>query len=279
MRLLAVEHLDHWFGGLHVIDDVGFSCDAGTVKGIIGPNGAGKTTLFNLVAGTFPPRSGSIRFDGQELARLPSHCVAALGISRTFQATRLFPRMSVLENVMVGMHSRSRHGFLAGLAGPLATGREEARMRATSREVLELLGLGAFADRNALDLPFGRQRVAEIARALAAQPRLLLLDEPACGLNPRETEEMAGLIAGIRSRGTTVLVVEHDMSLVMDICDDVLVLSSGRRIAEGTPREVQSNAEVISVYLGVEDRAADQAAGGSADQAAGGSASEATGNA
>ncbi len=253
MSLLAVEHLQHWFGGLHVIDDVSFSCRPGIVKGIIGPNGAGKTTLFNLVAGAFPPHSGSIHFEGAPLHRLAPHRVAERGISRTFQATHLFPRMTVLENVMVGMHARSRNGFLAGLAGPLATGREEARVREASREVLELLGLGPLAERNALDLPFGRQRVAEIARALAARPRLLLLDEPACGLNPRETEEMAELISGIRSRGTTVLVVEHDMSLVMGICDEVIVLSSGRMIAEGTPREIQANPEVISVYLGAED--------------------------
>ena len=251
--LLEVQSLEHWFGGLHVIDDVSFSCPAGVVKGIIGPNGAGKTTLFNLVAGAFAPCSGSIRFEGHQLAGLPPHRVAERGISRTFQAARLFPRMTVLENVMVGMHVRSRHGFLAGLAGPLATGREEARVREASLEVVELLGLGPFADRNALDLPFGRQRVAEIARALASRPRLLLLDEPACGLNPRETEEMAEIISGIRARGTTVLVVEHDMSLVMGICDEVLVLSSGRRIAEGTPREIQASAEVISVYLGEGD--------------------------
>jgi branched-chain amino acid transport system ATP-binding protein len=254
--LLEVQGLHHWFGGLHVIDEVTFSCRAGIVKGIIGPNGAGKTTLFNLVAGTFRPHSGCIRFEDRVLTRMPPHRVAALGITRTFQATRLFPRMTVLENVMVGMHARCRHGFLAGMAGPLATGREEARVREACRGVLELLGLGPLAARNARDLPFGRQRVVEIARALAAQPRLLLLDEPACGLNPRETEEMAGLITGIRGRGTTVLVVEHDMSLVMGICDEVLVLSSGRRIAEGTPREIQADPEVISVYLGAEQDAA-----------------------
>ena len=251
--LLEVQGLHHWFGGLHVIDEVTFSCRPGIVKGIIGPNGAGKTTLFNLVAGTFPPYSGLIRFEDRLISRLPPHRVAAMGIARTFQATRLFPRMTVLENVMVGMHARSRHGFLAGLAGPLVVRREEARVREACRELLELLGLGPLAPKNARDLPFGRQRVAEIARALAGQPRLLLLDEPACGLNPRETEEMAELIAGIRSRGTTVLVVEHDMSLVMGICDEVLVLSSGRMIAEGTPREIQSNPEVIAVYLGAED--------------------------
>jgi branched-chain amino acid transport system ATP-binding protein len=251
--LLEVQSLHHWFGGLHVIDDVSFSCRSGIVKGIIGPNGAGKTTLFNLVAGAFPPFSGRILFDGRVLNGLPPHLVAAYGVSRTFQAARLFPRMTVLENVMVGMHARARHGFCAGLAGPVFTRREEARMREACAKVLELLGIADLTGRNARDLPFGRQRVVELARALAAQPRLLLLDEPACGLNPRETEEMSGLIASIRERGTTVLVVEHDMSLVMGICDEVLVLSFGRRIAEGTPREIQGNFEVVSVYLGADD--------------------------
>jgi len=251
--LLEVQALHHWFGGLHVIDDVSFTCRPGIVKGIIGPNGAGKTTLFNLVAGTFAPRAGRISFDGHALNGVPPHLVAARGISRTFQAARLFPRMTVLENVMVGMHARSHHGFVAGLAGPAFTRREEARVRGACREVLAFLQIADLAGRGAGDLPFGRQRVVELARALAAQPKLLLLDEPACGLNPRETEEMSGFISAIRSRGTTVLVVEHDMSLVMGVCDEVLVLSSGRTIAEGTPREIQGNAEVVTVYLGADD--------------------------
>ncbi|MGA2973676.1 MAG: ABC transporter ATP-binding protein [Spirochaetia bacterium] len=251
--LLEVSDLHHWFGGLHVINGVSFSCRAGIVKAIIGPNGAGKTTLFNLVAGNLSPVSGSILFDGVSTRGLPPHKVADRGISRTFQATRLFPRMTVLENVMVGMHARARHGFLAGLAGPAVTRREEARVRLACMAVLDTLGVADLADRDAQDLPFGRQRVVELARALAAEPKLLLLDEPACGLNPRETEGMAALIASIRDRGITILVVEHDMSLVMGISDEVLVLSYGQRIAEGTPREIQSNPEVVSVYLGADD--------------------------
>jgi ABC-type branched-subunit amino acid transport system ATPase component len=251
--LLRVHAVHHWFGGLHVLDDVSFSCRSGIVKGVIGPNGAGKTTLFNLVAGAFAPVSGRIFFDGQVLSGLPAHLVAARGISRTFQATRLFPGMTVLDNVMVGRHTRAHHGFLAALAGPLLTWREEARMREASWNVLERLGIANLAAQIAVDLPFGRQRVVELARALVAHPKLLLLDEPACGLNPRETEQMSTLIASIRAQGITVLVVEHDMSLVMGICDEVLVLSEGRLIAEGTPREIQDNSKVVSVYLGAED--------------------------
>jgi branched-chain amino acid transport system ATP-binding protein len=248
--LLEVQELHHWFGGLHVIDGVSFTCRQGIVKAIIGPNGAGKTTLFNLIAGSFAPVSGSIRLEGRRTNGLPPHRMAALGISRTFQATRIFPRMSVLENVLVGRHTQTRGGFLAAMVGPALTGRAEKRARGACLETLAGLGLADLAHKDAASLPFGRQRVVEIARALAAEPRLLLLDEPACGLNPAETEEMAARIAGIRTRGTTVLIVEHDMSLVMGISDEVLALSAGRRIAEGTPREIQANPEVIAVYLG-----------------------------
>ena len=251
--LLEVTGLHRWFGGLHVIDEVSFSCRAGIVKAIIGPNGAGKTTLFNLIAGSLAPASGSILFDGQETSRMAPHQVARRGISRTFQATRLFPRMSVLENVMVGRHVRSRGGFVAGMVGPVLIGSGEKRAREASLAVLEELGVAGLAGRDASSLPFGRQRVVEIARALASEPRLLLLDEPACGLNPAETEEMGALIGKIRDRGITVLIVEHDMSLVMNISDEVLVLSAGRRIAEGQPREVQADPQVVAVYLGEGD--------------------------
>jgi len=251
--LLEVSGLHHWFGGLHVIDSVQFSCRQGIVKAIIGPNGAGKTTLLNLIAGSLRPHSGSIAFDGHPIAGIAPHQVAARGISRTFQATRLFPRMSVLENIMVGCHVRGRKGFIAGMLGPAATGREELRIRRDCMAVLDGLGIADLAGRDAVSLPFGRQRIVEFARALASQPRLLLLDEPACGLNPKETEEIGGLIAGIRARGITVLIVEHDMSLVMGISDEVVVLSYGRKIAEGTPSEVQANPEVVSVYLGAND--------------------------
>jgi branched-chain amino acid transport system ATP-binding protein len=250
---LSVTGLHKWFGGLHVIDDVSFECPQGVVKAVIGPNGAGKTTLFNLIAGSMPPASGGIAFDGVSIAGLPPHRVAARGIARTFQATRLFPRMSVLENVMVGAHVRTRSGFLTCMAGPWATAREEARARRQCLAVLDELGAADLSGREAVSLPFGRQRIVEIARALAANPRLVLLDEPACGLNPSETEALGDIISGIRRHAVTVLLVEHDMSLVMGVSDEVLVLSAGRRIAEGSPREVQADARVAAVYLGEPD--------------------------
>ena len=251
--LLRVADLHHWFGGLHVINGVGFSCRPGVVEAVIGPNGAGKTTLFNLVAGSLSPASGSITFDGKRIEGTPPHRIAGLGVARTFQASRLFPRMTVLENVMVGRHLRRRGGLFPDMAGRLLNGREEDGMRAASMDILEALGIAGLAEKQAKDLPFGRQRVVELARALAAEPKLLLLDEPACGLNPAETEEMAARIEGIRDQGITILVVEHDMSLVMGISDHVVVLSYGRVIAEGTPREIQGNDEVVTVYLGAAD--------------------------
>jgi branched-chain amino acid transport system ATP-binding protein len=251
--LLSVTGLHHWFGGLHVIDGVEFSCRSGIVKAIIGPNGAGKTTLLNLIAGSLRPAAGAISFDGRPTTGRPPHEIAARGISRTFQTTRLFPRMSVLENIMVGRHVRGRRGFFAGLVGPVATAAENRRFREESMAVLDRLGIAELAHRDAQSLPFGRQRVVEFARALASEPRLILLDEPACGLNPRETEEIGRLIEGIRARGITALIVEHDMSLVMGISDEVVVLSYGRKIAEGSPAQVQADPEVVSIYLGESD--------------------------
>jgi len=248
--LLQVSDLHHWFGGLHVINGVSFTCHRGTIKAIIGPNGAGKSTLFNLVAGSLAPVSGSILLDGSAIAGLAPHRVSARGLARTFQASRLFPGMTVVENVMAGRHTRGRSGMLAGMLSLPRARREERAARAAAMETLDRFGLAPLAASDARSLPFGRQRLVEIARALAAGPRLLLLDEPACGLNLAETERLGELIQRIRAEGVTVLVVEHDMSLVMGISDEVLVLNYGTPVAEGTPRAVQANPEVVAIYLG-----------------------------
>lgn len=248
--LLEVSGLHHWFGGLHAIDGVSFTCPAGAIKAIIGPNGAGKSTLFNLVAGAFPPVDGRVSFAGREVTGLPPHRIAALGVARTFQASRLFPGMSVLENVMAGRYARGRSGFLAGMLRLPSARRDEREARRRALETLEGFGIADLAGADARSLPFGRQRVVEIARAMVGEPRLVLLDEPASGLNIRETERLGDLIRDIRARGVTVLIVEHDMSLVMDISDEVVVLDRGALVAEGTPHEVQADPRVVAIYLG-----------------------------
>ncbi len=253
MDLLVVEGLTRYFGGLCAVREVGFRVRRGAIKALIGPNGAGKTTLFNLISGTIPVHAGSVHLDGRRITGLAPFRVAELGISRTFQTARLFPQMSVLENVMVGRHARTRAGFLSGMLALPWTLREERQIRERSLELLETLGLAEEAGELASNLAFGRQRLAEIARALATEPEVLLLDEPAAGLNVYETEELARLIEKIRRWGITVLLVEHDMSLVMDICDEIVVLDHGQKLAEGRPEEIQRNPEVIRVYLGDED--------------------------
>jgi branched-chain amino acid transport system ATP-binding protein len=248
--LLEIQGLHRSFGGVHAVRDVSFQVPAGAVKAVIGPNGAGKTTLFNLIAGTLTPHQGEVLFRGKPITAWKPHAVAALGIARTFQTTKLFGHMTVLENVMMGRHTRTRAGFLAGMLSLPWTWREHRETTEKAALVLQDLGLSRHAGETAANLPFGRQRLVEFARALATEPALLLLDEPAAGLNIYETQELAQLILKIRDRGVTCLVVEHDMSLVMNISDEVVVLDQGQKIAEGPPSAIQRHPEVIRVYLG-----------------------------
>jgi branched-chain amino acid transport system ATP-binding protein len=253
MPLLGVSSLSKSFGGVHAVRNVSFDVEKGMIKALIGPNGAGKTTLFNLVSGFVLPDAGEVRFDGRPIHGVAPCEVAALGISRTFQNIKLFAGMTALENVMVGRHVRSRSGFLSSMLHLPSTWREEAEVRERSIELMEFLGIAALADAEATSLAYGQQRAVELARALASEPAMVLLDEPAAGLNMRETAELARLIVRIRDRGVTVLLVEHDMSLVMDISDEVVVLSYGEKIAEADPRTVQKDPQVIRVYLGEEE--------------------------
>jgi branched-chain amino acid transport system ATP-binding protein len=248
--LLETIGLNRFFGGLQAVKDVSIRVRRGAIQAIIGPNGAGKTTLFNLIAGTLRPDGGEVFFEGRPITAWKPHAVAALGIARTFQTTKLFGQMTVLENVMVGRHCRARSGFIAGMLDLPRTWREEREVKAKALAIIEELGLAKYAQETASDLPFGRQRLVEFARAMAMEPGLLLLDEPAAGLNIYETKALASLITRIRDKGVTCLVVEHDMSLVMDISDEVVVLDQGRKIAEGPPRAIQRDAEVIRIYLG-----------------------------
>jgi branched-chain amino acid transport system ATP-binding protein len=251
--LLEVSGVSKRFGGLQAVKAVSFRVEKGTIKAVIGPNGAGKTTLFNIVSGFLAPDAGTITFRGEPVQGSPPHRVSARGLARTFQHIKLFARMSALENVMVGRHVRSRAGFVAGMLHLPFTWSEEREVRARSLDLLDFLGIASLAGAEATSLSYGQQRAVELARALASEPEMLLLDEPAAGLNMRETADLAQLIRRIRERGVTVLIVEHDMSLVMSISDEVIVLSYGEKIADGDPRSVQRDADVIRVYLGEED--------------------------
>ena len=250
--ILKAENVSKSFGGIHALRQVSFEVRREQIKGIIGPNGAGKTTLFNLITGFYPADKGTIYFNGHRLNGLEPHQVAQLGIARTFQNVELFDRMTVLENVMVGRHPRTSAGFIGAALRLSWHRKEEGRIRHDALEMLDFIGLGQRAASPSSALPFGLQRILEIGRALATEPLLLLLDEPASGLNAAETRELGQLICRIRDRGITVVLVEHDMSLTMEVCDEILVMDYGRTLAEGSPREIQQNQAVIDAYLGEE---------------------------
>jgi branched-chain amino acid transport system ATP-binding protein len=252
VSLLVLDAVEVRFGGVVALNGVSCDIPGGLIHAVIGPNGAGKTTLFHCISGMLQPSGGGIRFEGRPVAGLSPHQVAGMGISRTFQHVALFAQMTVLENVMVGRHLRSGAGFLAaGLRLP-GMRREECGIRRRAEELLDYVGLADCASLPAAALPLGQQKMLEVARALATEPRLLLLDEPAGGLNMKETEELGELIQRIRQLGTTILLVEHDMNLVMEISDRILVLHYGKRLALGTPREIKDDPAVIEAYLGSE---------------------------
>jgi len=252
MALLEVENLRRAFGGLVAVDQLSLKVPAGQIKGVIGPNGAGKTTLFNLISGLLKPDTGRIAFKGRAIHGLKPYQIARLGVSRTFQNPSLFLQMSALENVMVGRHNHARWGFFGcGLRFP-GQASEERQIRRAALARLDDLGLLALADTPAGALAFGQRRMVELARALATEPALLLLDEPGSGLNTKEKEDLAAVIRQIRSRGVTLLLVEHDMTLVMDLSDEILVLHNGVPIAEGPRAAIQNDPQVIRVYLGGE---------------------------
>lgn len=250
--ILEVQKVTKVFGGLTAVDDVTFSVCEKEIKGVIGPNGAGKTTLFNLISKVTPLTSGKIWVNGKDISNENPYDIVKHGITRTFQNINLFENMSVIENVMLGMHYHTKTNIFDAVIKLGRCRKEEKYFRKKSLEHLQMVGLEQYADAESTSLAFGNQRLLEIARTLATEPKIILLDEPAAGLNSHETDELAILLKKINEQGITMLVIEHDMGFTMDLCDEIVVLDYGKKIAEGTPREIQKNEKVISAYLGDE---------------------------
>ena len=252
MSLLGIRSLTKRFGGLVAVKNVSFDVEPGSIVGLIGPNGAGKTTVFNLITGIYRPDEGEINFQGKSIAGLPTHRIVSGGIARTFQTIRLFQNLSVLDNVLAGRHCRMKSGVMGAMLRYPSERREEQAALVAAVQALDFVRLRSEAQNLAKNLSYGNQRLLEIARAIATKPQLVILDEPAGGMNEQETASLISLIRKVRDQGVTVLLIEHDMSLVMRVCEKIVVLEYGSKIAEGSPQEIKNDQEVIRAYLGAE---------------------------